>query len=65
VLFYATDDDAAEAAGERLIRVAGFEPVSLGGLADVGRMEGPSGDLQGRVLDLDGARAALATEVTT
>jgi hypothetical protein len=65
VLFYATDDDAAEATGERLIRVAGFEPVRLGGLADVGRMEGPSGDLQGRVLDLDGARAALATEVTT
>jgi hypothetical protein len=28
-------------------------------------MEGPTGDLQGRVLDLDGARAALATEVTT
>jgi len=37
----------------------------LGGLADVGRMEGPTGDLQGRVLDLDGARAALAREVTT
>ncbi len=65
VLFYATDDDTAAATAERLIRAAGFEPVSLGGLAEMGRIEGPSGDLQGRVLDLDGARAALTTEVTT
>jgi len=65
VLFYATADDAAAAAVKRLIRAAGFEPMDVGGLADVGRMEGPSGDLQGRVLDLDGARTALATEVTT
>jgi 8-hydroxy-5-deazaflavin:NADPH oxidoreductase len=65
VLFYATDDDAAAATAQRLIRVAGFEPMDVGGLAVVGRMEGPGGDLQGRVLDLDGARAALATEVTT
>jgi 8-hydroxy-5-deazaflavin:NADPH oxidoreductase len=65
VLFYATADDIAAAAAQRLIRVAGFEPMDVGGLAAVGRMEGPSGDLQGRVLDLDGARTALATEVTT
>jgi hypothetical protein len=65
VLFYATDDDAAAAAVTRLIRTAGFEPMDVGGLADVGRMEGPGGDLQGRVLDLDGARTALATHVTT
>jgi hypothetical protein len=65
VLFYATDDAAAGTTIERLIRAAGFEPVSLGGLADVGRMEGPSGDLQGRVLDLDGAQEALAAEVKT
>jgi len=65
VLFYATDDDAAAATAQRLIRTAGFEPMDVGGLADVGRMEGPTGDLQGRVLDLDGARAALTTEVTT
>jgi predicted dinucleotide-binding enzyme len=64
VLFYATDDDAAAAAVTRLIRTAGFEPMDVGGLADVGRMEGPNGDLQGRVLDLDGARTALATHVT-
>jgi 8-hydroxy-5-deazaflavin:NADPH oxidoreductase len=65
VLFYATADDTAAATAQRLIRVAGFEPMDVGGLAAVGRMEGPSGDLQGRVLDLDGARTALATEVTT
>ena len=28
VLFYATDDDTAAATAERLIRAAGFEPVS-------------------------------------
>lgn len=65
VLFYATADDAAASTAQRLIRVAGFEPMDVGGIAAVGRMEGPTGDLQGRVLDLDGARAALATEVTT
>ena len=65
VLFYATEDDAAATTVKRLIRTAGFEPMDVGGLANVGRMEGPSGDLQGRVLDLDGARTALATEVTT
>lgn len=65
VLFYATDDDDAEATAQQLIRTAGFEPMDVGGLADVGRMEGPTGDLQGRVLDLDGARDALATEGTT
>jgi 8-hydroxy-5-deazaflavin:NADPH oxidoreductase len=65
VLFYATEDDAAATTVKGLIRTAGFEPMDVGGLADVGRMEGPSGDLQGRVLDLDGARTALATEVTT
>ena len=65
VLFYATEDDAAATTVKGLIRTAGFEPMDVGGLADVGRMEGPGGDLQGRVLDLDGARTALATEVTT
>ncbi len=64
VLFYATDDDAAATTVKRLIRTAGFEPMDVGGLADVGRMEGPGGDLQGRELDLDGARTALATEGT-
>ena len=62
VLFYATDDDAAEAAAQRLIRAAGFEPLKVGGVSDAGRIEGPDGELQGRVFDLDEARATIATE---
>jgi hypothetical protein len=60
VLFYATDDRAAEAAAERLIRTAGFDPLKVGGVADAWRIEVPGGDLQGAVLDLDQANAALA-----
>ena len=69
-LFYATDDDTAADTVERLIRAAGFDPVKAGGFADAGRLEGPGGDLSqaglnGEVLDLDRARAAVAaTEVT-
>ena len=62
VLFYATDDDAAEATAQRLIRAAGFEPLKVGGLSDAGRIEGPDGELQGQILDLDEARATIATE---
>jgi 8-hydroxy-5-deazaflavin:NADPH oxidoreductase len=69
-LFYATDDDVAAGTVEGLIRAAGFDPVKAGGLGDAGRLEGPDGDLSqaglnGEVLDLDQARAAVAaTEVT-
>jgi 8-hydroxy-5-deazaflavin:NADPH oxidoreductase len=63
VLFYATDDDAAEATAQRLIRAAGFEPLKVGGVSDAGRIEGPGGELQGRILDLDEARATIATGV--
>jgi predicted dinucleotide-binding enzyme len=62
VLFYATDDEAAEATAQRLIRAAGFEPLKVGGVSDAGRIEGPDGELQGRILDLDEARATIATE---
>jgi len=67
VLFYATDDDEAAATADRLIRAAGFEPLKAGGLADVGRIEMPGGDLHqaslnGAVLDLDEAQALLARE---
>jgi 8-hydroxy-5-deazaflavin:NADPH oxidoreductase len=62
VLFYATDDDAAEATAQRLITAAGFEPLKVGGLSDAGRIEGPDGELQGQILDLDEARATIATE---
>ena len=66
VLFYATDDDAAAAAIERLISTAGFDPLKVGGLPDAGRIEVPGGDLHqngglnGQLLDLDQARAAAA-----
>jgi hypothetical protein len=65
VLFYATDDDAAATTIERLIHAAGFEPLKAGGVADAGRIEMPGGDLHqaslnGALLDLDEARAAVA-----
>src|SRR5436190_2221034 len=64
VLFYATDDDAAAAAIERLISAAGFDPLKVGSVADAGRIEVPGGDLHqngglnGQLLDLDQARTA-------
>jgi predicted dinucleotide-binding enzyme len=67
VLFYSTDDDEAAATADRLIRAAGFEPLKAGGLADVGRIEMPGGDLHqaslnGAVLDLDEAQGLLVRE---
>jgi 8-hydroxy-5-deazaflavin:NADPH oxidoreductase len=62
VLFYATDDDVAEATAQRLIEAAGFEPLKVGGVSAAGRIEGPDGELQGRIFDLDEARATIATE---
>ena len=64
-LFYATDDDTAATTAERLIRAAGFEPLQAGGAADAGRIEAPGGDLHqfglnGEIVDLEQARAALA-----
>jgi predicted dinucleotide-binding enzyme len=64
VLFYATDDDVAETAAERLIRAAGFDPLKVGGLAAAIRIEMPGGDLHqagmnGEILDLDQARETL------
>jgi predicted dinucleotide-binding enzyme len=67
VLFYATDDDTAAKTIERLIQAAGFEPLKAGGVADAGRIETPGGDLHqaglnGALLDLDQAQAAVAGE---
>jgi 8-hydroxy-5-deazaflavin:NADPH oxidoreductase len=67
VLFYATDDDTAASTIERLIRAAGFEPLKVGGIADARRLEVPGGDLHqggmnGQLVDLDQARAAVAAE---
>jgi 8-hydroxy-5-deazaflavin:NADPH oxidoreductase len=66
VLLYATDDGAAAAAAERLITAAGFDPVTAGGVDAALRLEVPggglhqNGGLNGRVLDVDEARAAVA-----
>jgi 8-hydroxy-5-deazaflavin:NADPH oxidoreductase len=62
VLFYATDDDVAEATAQRLIHAAGFEPLKIGGASAAGRIEGPDGELQGQIFDLDEARATIAPE---
>jgi predicted dinucleotide-binding enzyme len=69
VLFYATDDDTAAATIERLIQAAGFEPLKAGGVGDAVRIEMPGGDLHqfglnGALLDLDEARAAVAAELS-
>ncbi len=69
MLFYATDDDAAATTIERLIHAAGFEPLKAGAVADAGRIEMPGGDLHqagmnGALLDLDQARAAVAAELS-
>ena len=71
VVLYAADDDTGAAAIERLISAAGFDPLKVGGVADAGRIEVPGGDLHqngglnGQLLDLDQARAAVATSPTT
>jgi predicted dinucleotide-binding enzyme len=65
-LFYATDDDQAAAAVERLITASGFDPVKAGGVNQAVRLEMPGGDLHqggglgGKLLDADQARAAVA-----
>lgn len=64
VLFYATDDDAAETV-ERLISASGFDPVKVGGIDAAGRFELMRGDLHqngglgGKLPSADEARAAL------
>lgn len=65
VLFYATDDDQAQAAIERLISAAGFDPVKAGGLDATIRIEmygdlHDYGGLHGRLVDVEEARAAVA-----
>jgi len=70
VLFYATDDDIAAGAVERLSRAAGFDPVKAGGVDAALRIEAPGGDLHqmglnGELLDLDRAREVLATTEVT
>lgn len=64
VLFYATDDAGAGADVERLIRIAGFEPVSAGGVRDCGRIEVGGdlhafGGLNGRLVDREEAASLV------
>jgi predicted dinucleotide-binding enzyme len=66
VLFYATDDERAAAAIERLIAVAGFDAMKVGGVKDVLRIEvfgdlHQFGGLDGKVLDVNEARAVART----
>jgi predicted dinucleotide-binding enzyme len=55
VLFYATDDVRAGDEVERLIRVAGFEPMNIGGADQSGRLE-VGGDLHDLVVGPSEAR---------
>ena len=66
VLFYATDDEQAAAAIERLISVAGFDPVKAGGVDAALRIETfgalhQFGGLNGKVVDASEARTAITT----
>jgi 8-hydroxy-5-deazaflavin:NADPH oxidoreductase len=58
VLFYATDDEHAATAVERLIQVAGFEPLRVGGSEQSTRLE-VGGDLHDVVVGLVGARSLM------
>ena len=58
-LFYATDDGRAGEEVERLIRMAGFEPVKAGGLEQSGRLE-VGGDLHDLVVGSAEARSSIA-----
>jgi predicted dinucleotide-binding enzyme len=65
VLFYATGDDQAQAAAERLIRAAGFDPVRAGGVDAAIRIEmygdlHQHGGLNGKLVNAEQAQAALA-----
>jgi len=65
VLFYATDDDQAAAASERLIAAAGFDPVKAGGVDAALRIETfgalhQFGGLNGKVVDASEAGTAVA-----
>jgi predicted dinucleotide-binding enzyme len=64
VLFYATDDAKAATEVERLIRIAGFDPVPVGGVAKSVRVEvggdlHPWGGLNGRLIDREEAASLV------
>jgi predicted dinucleotide-binding enzyme len=64
VLFYATDDANAATEVERLIRIAGFDPMRAGGVTASARIEvggdlNPWGGLNGRLVDQDEAASLV------
>jgi predicted dinucleotide-binding enzyme len=65
VLFYATDDARAATQVERLIRIAGFEPMAVdGGVRESGRIEVGGdlhafGGLNGRLVDQEEAASLI------
>jgi predicted dinucleotide-binding enzyme len=65
VLFYATDDAQAAIEVERLIRIAGFDPVGVGGVAECLRIEvggdlHAAGGLNGRLVDREKAESLVS-----
>jgi predicted dinucleotide-binding enzyme len=58
VVFYATEDDRAGDQVERLIRVAGFDPVKVDGIDQSTRLE-VGGDLHGVVVSAAEARSLI------
>ena len=58
VLFYVTEDERAGKEVERLIRTAGFEPVTAGGIEQSSRLE-VGGDLHDRVVGPAEARSLI------
>jgi 8-hydroxy-5-deazaflavin:NADPH oxidoreductase len=65
VVFYATDDEKAATEVERLIKLAGFDPMRAGGVTASVRIEvggdlNPWGGLNGRLIDLDEAALLVA-----
>ncbi len=60
VLFYVTDDDRAGSDVERLIRMAGFEPMKVGGIDQSSRLE-VGGDLHDLVVSPAEARSLIGT----
>ena len=66
-LFYATDDDKAAIAIEKLISAAGFDPVKAGGVKAAVRIElggdlHENGGLKGKVLNKRDAVSAVAAK---
>jgi predicted dinucleotide-binding enzyme len=64
VLFYATDDANAATEVERLIRIAGFDPMRAGDVTASARIEAggdlnPWGGLNGRLVDQDEAASLV------